>query len=119
MMENLVQTKLTHYASKAGCGCKIAPADLEKILAEKSDSSFKELLVGNQSNDDAAVWDIGSGLGIINTVDFFMPIVDDAYDFGRIAAANAISDVYAMGGKPLFANALLGWPIEVLPPVFR
>jgi len=116
MMENLVQTKLTHYASKAGCGCKIAPADLEKILAEKSDSSFKELLVGNQSNDDAAVWDIGSGLGIINTVDFFMPIVDDAYDFGRIAASNAISDVYAMGGKPLFANALLGWPIEVLPP---
>lgn len=116
-MENLVQTKLTHYASKAGCGCKIAPADLEKILVEKSDLSFKELLVGNHNNDDAAVWDIGSGLGIINTVDFFMPIVDDAYDFGRIAAANAISDVYAMGGKPLFANALLGWPIEVLSPV--
>jgi len=107
--------KLTQYSSKAGCGCKIAPADLEKILSEKSETHFKELLVGNHSNDDAAVWDIGSGLGIINTVDFFMPIVDNAFDFGRIAAANAMSDVYAMGGKPLFANALLGWPIEVLP----
>ena len=114
-MENLVQTKLTQYSTKAGCGCKIAPADLEKILSEKSETHFKELLVGNHSNDDAAVWDIGSGLGIINTVDFFMPIVDNAFDFGRIAAANAMSDVYAMGGKPLFANALLGWPIEVLP----
>ncbi|MDZ4668428.1 MAG: selenide, water dikinase SelD [bacterium] len=107
--------KLTQYSHKAGCGCKIAPADLEKILSERSEQHFKELLVGNQSNDDAAVWDIGGGLGVINTVDFFMPIVDDAFDFGRIAATNAISDVYAMGGKPLFANALLGWPIETLP----
>lgn len=106
---------LTKYSHKAGCGCKIAPADLEQILSERSGKSFKELLVGNDSNDDAAAWDLGDGRAIINTVDFFMPIVNDAYDFGRIASANAISDIYAMGGKPLFANALLGWPIETLP----
>jgi selenide,water dikinase len=107
--------KLTQYSHKAGCGCKIAPADLEKILSERSEMHFRELLVGNHSNDDAAVWDIGGGMAVINTVDFFMPIVDSAYDFGRIAATNAISDIYAMGGKPLFANALLGWPIDTLP----
>jgi selenide,water dikinase len=106
---------LTQYSHKAGCGCKIAPADLEKILSERSGSNFQHLLVGNDSNDDAAVWDMGNGTAIINTVDFFMPIVDDAYDFGRIASANAISDIYAMGGTPLFANALLGWPMETLP----
>lgn len=107
--------KLTEYSHKAGCGCKIAPADLEKILSERSGSSFKDLLVGNNSNDDAAVWYLGDGMAVINTVDFFMPIVNDAYDFGRIASANAISDIYAMGGKPIFANALLGWPLETLP----
>lgn len=107
--------KLTKYSHSAGCGCKMSPADLALILTERSETQFKELLVGNHSNDDAAVWDIGNGQSIINTVDFFMPIVDDAYNFGRIAAANAISDVYAMGGKPIFANALLGWPIGTLP----
>ncbi len=107
--------KLTEYSHKAGCGCKIAPADLEKILSERSGTSFKDLLVGNNSNDDAAVWNLGDGMAVINTVDFFMPIVNDAYDFGRIASANAISDIYAMGGKPIFANALLGWPLETLP----
>jgi selenide,water dikinase len=107
--------KLTEYSHKAGCGCKIAPADLEKILTERSGTSFKELLVGNNGNDDAAVWDLGNGMAVINTVDFFMPIVNDAFDFGRIASANAISDIYAMGGKPIFANALLGWPMETLP----
>jgi selenide,water dikinase len=107
--------KLTKYSHSAGCGCKMAPADLALILTERSETQFKELLVGNHSNDDAAVWDIGNGQAIINTVDFFMPIVDDAYNFGKIAAANAISDVYAMGGKPIFANALLGWPIGTLP----
>jgi selenide,water dikinase len=106
---------LTQYSHKAGCGCKIAPADLEEILSERSGDGFQNLLVGNDSNDDAAAWDMGNGTAIINTVDFFMPIVDDAYDFGRIASANAISDIYAMGGKPLFANALLGWPIDLLP----
>jgi selenide,water dikinase len=107
---------LTEYAHAAGCGCKIAPATLHEILGSSRNSKeFQQLLVGNSSNDDAAVWDIGNGMAVINTVDFFMPIVDDAFQFGRIAAANAISDVYAMGGKPLFANAILGWPIDVLP----
>lgn len=109
--------KLTKFSHGGGCGCKIEPAVLSEILSNKrSGSFFKELLVGNQSNDDAAVWDLGNGMSMINTVDFFMPIVDDAFDFGRIAATNAISDVYAMGGKPVFANAILGWPIEKLSP---
>jgi selenide,water dikinase len=108
--------RLTTYAHAAGCGCKIAPAVLNEILGDAvQQTDFKELLVGNEHKDDAAVWDLGNGISLINTVDFFMPIVDDPFDFGRIAAANAISDVYAMGGKPLFANAILGWPIDTLP----
>jgi selenide,water dikinase len=107
--------RLTQYSRGAGCGCKIAPAVLEEILQSSSvQPADKNLLVGNSSNDDAAVYDIGNGQAIISTTDFFMPIVDDAFDFGRIAAANAISDVYAMGGKPLLAIAVLGWPIEKL-----
>lgn len=108
--------KLTQYSRGAGCGCKIAPAVLEEIL--KTDVSMphnEHLLVGNSSKDDAAVYDLGGGMALISTTDFFMPIVDDAYDFGRIAAANAISDVYAMGGKPVVALAVLGWPVEKLP----
>lgn len=108
--------KLTQYSHGAGCGCKIAPKVLDEIL--RSHSSFPgndKLLVGNHSKDDAAVYDLGNGTALISTTDFFMPIVDDAFDFGRIAAANAISDVYAMGGKPLMAIALLGWPVEKLP----
>ena len=111
-----VKIRLTQYSSGAGCGCKIAPKALEEILQTKT--SFppdKKLLVGNSSKDDAAVYDIGNGQALISTTDFFMPIVDDAFDFGRIASANAISDVYAMGGKPLMAIAILGWPIEKLP----
>lgn len=108
--------KLTQFSHGAGCGCKIAPDKLEQILSNnKSTSLFANLLVGNQTNDDAAVWDLENGQALISTVDFFMPIVDDAFDFGRIAATNAISDVYAMGGKPIFANAILGWPIDKLP----
>jgi selenide, water dikinase len=107
--------KLTQYSHASGCGCKMAPADLEKLLSGKKVIGFDQLLVGNHSNDDAAVWDLGNGQAMVSTVDFFMPIVDDAFDFGRIAAANAISDVYAMGGKPIFANAILGWPIDLLP----
>ncbi|MFY8021322.1 MAG: AIR synthase related protein, partial [Bacteroidia bacterium] len=85
---------LTEYAHAAGCGCKIAPATLHEILGNNRNANeFQQLLVGNSSNDDAAVWDIGNGMAVINTVDFFMPIVDDAFQFGRIAAANAISDV--------------------------
>src|ERR1700741_4141735 len=108
--------KLTQYSHGAGCGCKIAPAVLENILKSNiSTHSTKNLLVGNSTKDDAAVYDIGNGKALISTVDFFMPIVDDAFDFGRIASANAISDVYAMGGKPILATALLGWPVNKLP----
>jgi selenide,water dikinase len=108
--------KLTQFSHGAGCGCKIAPDKLEQILSNnKSTDVFANLLVGNQTNDDAAVWDLENGQALISTVDFFMPIVDDAFNFGRIAATNALSDVYAMGGKPIFANAVLGWPIDKLP----
>jgi len=107
--------KLTQYSHGAGCGCKIAPAVLEQILKGQTTTiNDAKLLVGNASKDDAAVYDLGNGTALISTTDFFMPIVDDAFDFGRIAAANAISDVYAMGGKPLVAIAILGWPVEKL-----
>src|SRR6186997_2232 len=108
--------KLTQYSHGSGCGCKIAPKVLDEIL--KSNIVLPDndkLLVGNSSKDDAAVYDLGNGMALISTTDFFMPIVDDAFDFGRIAAANSISDVYAMGGKPLLAIAILGWPVEKLP----
>jgi selenide,water dikinase len=107
--------KLTHFSHGAGCGCKIAPKVLDKILHAAPDQGhFPTLLVGNEGRDDAAVLDLGNGSALISTTDFFMPIVDDAYDFGRVAAANAISDVYAMGGTPLLAVAILGWPVEKL-----
>lgn len=106
---------LTQYAHGAGCGCKIAPQVLKEILQSSVTQPSQNLLVGNSSNDDAAVYDLGNGNAFISTADFFMPIVDDAFDFGRIAAANAISDVYAMGGKPILALAILGWPIQKLP----
>ena len=109
--------KLTQYSHGAGCGCKISPAILDKILHSPiTGISDARLLVGNDKRDDAAVLDLGNGTALISTTDFFMPIVDDAYDFGRIASANAISDVYAMGGKPVLAIAILGWPIDKLPP---
>ena len=115
--ENLNETiKLTQYSRGAGCGCKIAPKLLEEILhTDTAYTQYKNLLVGNSSKDDAAVYEVGNGRAVISTADFFMPIVDDAFDFGRIASANAISDVYAMGGQPLMAIAILGWPIEKLP----
>ncbi|HMI77656.1 MAG TPA: selenide, water dikinase SelD, partial [Ferruginibacter sp.] len=104
------------YSHGAGCGCKIAPKVLDEILKSSSFSPVnKNLLVGNSSKDDAAVYDLGNGSALISTTDFFMPIVDDAFDFGRIASANAISDVYAMGGKPVLAIAILGWPVDKLP----
>ena len=107
--------RLTQYSHGAGCGCKIAPGVLETIL--KTDfiaPADANLLVGNSTKDDAAVYDLGDGTGIISTTDFFMPIVDDPFEFGRVAAANAISDIYAMGGTPMMAIAILGWPINVL-----
>ncbi|MBK9014946.1 MAG: selenide, water dikinase SelD [Saprospiraceae bacterium] len=110
------EIKLTQYSHGAGCGCKIAPKVLDQILNGLGEQAyFPNLLVGNEGRDDAAVMDIGGGQALISTTDFFMPIVDDAFDFGRIAAANSISDVYAMGGKPLMAVAVLGWPVEKLP----
>lgn len=109
--------KLTQYSHGAGCGCKIAPAVLDTILrSDIQPIHYPNLLVGNSSKDDAAVYDMGNGMGLISTTDFFMPIVDDPYQFGRIAAANAISDIYAMGGQPIMAIAILGWPIEKLGP---
>jgi len=114
--DNNPEIKLTQYSHGAGCGCKISPKVLEEILS----SNFvmpddDKLIVGNHSKDDAAVYDIGNGTALISTTDFFMPIVDDAFDFGRIASANAISDVYAMGGRPILAIAILGWPVHALP----
>lgn len=109
--------KLTQYSHGAGCGCKISPAILDKILHSPIiNKPDPRLLVGNDTRDDAAVYDLGNGTALISTTDFFMPIVDDPYDFGRIASANAISDVYAMGGKPVLAIAILGWPIDKLSP---
>lgn len=110
------EIKLTGYAHGGGCGCKIAPAVLEEILKTSTPQPFNgQLLVGNSTNDDAAAYDLGNGIALIATNDFFTPIVDDAYDFGRVAAANSISDVYAMGGRPVMAIAILGWPVEKLP----
>src|SRR5215212_5607222 len=109
------EVKLTQYSHGAGCGCKIGPAVLDEIL--HSNIAFpdnKKLLVGNHSKDDAAVYDLENGMALILTTDFFMPIVDDPFEFGRIASANAISDVYAMGGKPIVAIAILGWPVNIL-----
>jgi selenide, water dikinase len=109
--------KLTQYSHGAGCGCKISPSILEKILQKSSTTTLDpRLLVGNLSNDDAAVYDLGNGTAVVSTTDFFMPIVDDAFQFGGIASVNAISDIYAMGGKPIMAIAILGWPITKLPP---
>ena len=128
MSEQICLTKFSHGA---GCGCKISPSVLEKILSPLNPTEIGKLshpppaflpsdkggalLVGYDTKDDAAVYDIGNGKAIISTTDFFMPIVDDAFDFGRIASANSISDIYAMGGKPLMAIAILGWPVEKIP----
>jgi selenide,water dikinase len=109
------EIKLTQFSKGGGCGCKIAPAVLQQIIKTDNATSFEKLLVGNESADDAAVYQINGDTAVISTADFFMPIVDDPFQFGRIAAANAISDVYAMGGTPLMAIALLGWPVSKIP----
>jgi len=109
--------RMTEYSHGSGCGCKIAPAVLDVILHSQLPPDVCDaLLVGNSSRDDAAVYDLGNGTAVISTTDFFMPIVDDPFTFGRIAATNAISDVYAMGGKPIMAIAIFGWPLDKLPP---
>ena len=107
--------KLTQYSHGAGCGCKISPKLLDSILKTNREIiPYPDLLVGNSTKDDAAAYDLGNGTSVLSTTDFFMPIVDDAFTFGRIAATNAISDIYAMGGKPLMAIAIFGWPIDKL-----
>ncbi|MGE4418941.1 MAG: selenide, water dikinase SelD [Sulfurimonas sp.] len=107
--------KLTEYSHGAGCGCKISPMLLDEILKTNVSSTFyPQLLVGNEHKDDAAAYDLGNGTSVLSTTDFFMPIVDDAFTFGRIAATNALSDIYAMGGKPLMAISIFGWPIDKL-----
>jgi selenide,water dikinase len=109
--------KMTSFSHGAGCGCKISPKVLTTILKTFSTQiEDPRLLVGNDTRDDAAVYDMGNGTAIISTTDFFLPIVDDPFTFGQIAATNAISDVYAMGGKPLMAIAILGWPIDKIAP---
>ena len=112
--------RLTQYAKGGGCACKIPPGELEAVLGcmlgqNRVDNPLAELLVGLDHGDDAAVVHISGGQAVISTADFFTPVVDDAYDWGRIAAANALSDVYAMGGVPIMAINLLGWPRDVLP----
>jgi len=110
------QIKMTEYSHGSGCGCKISPAVLDIMLKSEIPAMVDEsLLVGNSTRDDAAVYDLGNGTAIISTTDFFMPIVDDPFTFGRIAATNAISDIYAMGGKPIMAIAIFGWPLDKLP----
>jgi len=114
-MSDTSSVKLTQYSHGAGCGCKISPKVLNEILTQcKTEFSDPLLLVGNSTLDDAAVYDIGNNQVIISTTDFFMPIVDDPYDFGGIASVNAISDIFAMGGTPLMAVAILCWPINKL-----
>src|SRR6516164_5425102 len=113
---NVPTVRLTSLAHGGGCGCKLAPAVLEQLLADQPvAASYRQLLVGTETPDDAAVWQLDDGTCVIATTDFFMPVVDDPYDFGRIAATNAISDVYAMGGTPIMALALVGMPIDKLP----
>lgn len=107
--------RLTDLAHGGGCGCKLSPAVLESILAKSSGAIPAQLLVGIETSDDAAVYQINETQAIVATTDFFMPVVDDPFDFGAIAATNAISDVYAMGGRPLFALAIVGMPVNALP----
>jgi selenide, water dikinase len=113
---DIAPIRLTSLSHGGGCGCKIAPAVLGQIIAKSAlGGTPKELLVGIETSDDAAVYQINESQAIVATTDFFMPIVDDPFDFGAIAATNAISDVYAMGGTPLFALALVGMPVNTLP----
>jgi selenide,water dikinase len=113
---NIPLVRLTSLAHGGGCGCKLAPSVLQQLLADHpAVNPYRQLLVGIETGDDAAVWELDDGTCVIATTDFFMPVVDDPYDFGRIAATNAISDIYAMGGKPIMALAILGMPVDKVP----
>ncbi len=114
---NVPIVRLTSLAHGGGCGCKLAPSVLQQLLADQPAAQpYRQLLVGTETGDDAAVWEVDENTCIIATTDFFMPMVDDPFDFGRVAATNAISDVYAMGGKPIMALAILGMPIDKMAP---
>jgi selenide,water dikinase len=109
------EPRLTSLAHGGGCGCKIAPAVLQDILTRLPQAApFANLLVGTETSDDAAVWRLNDSQALVATTDFFMPVVDDPFDFGRIAATNALSDVYAMGATPIFALAIVGMPVATL-----
>lgn len=111
-----MSVRLTSLAHGGGCGCKLSPAALRELLAEQpATSGFASLLVGTETGDDAAVWRLNDDQALVATTDFFMPVVDDPRDFGRIAATNALSDVYAMGARPILALALVGMPVDKLP----
>ena len=114
-MDSGPKVRLTQYAAGGGCACKIPPGELETIVRGLGAAASPDVLVGLDSGDDGAVIRVADGVAVISTADFFTPVVDDAYDFGRIAAANALSDVYAMGGRPVLALNLVGWPRSVLP----
>ncbi|MDM7255234.1 MAG: selenide, water dikinase SelD [Paracoccus sp. (in: a-proteobacteria)] len=111
----MTEVRLTDLAHGGGCGCKLAPSVLQSILADQPMGVFKQLLVGTAESDDAAVWQVDDKTCVIATTDFFMPMVDDPRDFGRIAATNAISDIYAMGGRPVMALAIVGMPVSAMP----
>src|ERR1700760_4398710 len=114
---NVPIVRLTSLAHGGGCGCKLAPSVLQQLLADQPAAQpYRQLLVGTETGGDAAVWQLDDDTCVIATTDFFMPMVDDPRDFGRIAATNAISDVYAMGGKPILALAILGMPVDKIPP---
>jgi selenide, water dikinase len=115
MSSDSAEPRLTSLSHGGGCGCKIAPGVLAELLKEMpAGGSYPDLLVGSETSDDAAVFRVNDSQAIVSTTDFFMPIVDDPFDFGRIAATNALSDIYAMGGRPLLALAILGMPINIL-----
>ena len=117
MSDVTTEPRLTSLAHGGGCGCKISPAVLSQMLAAvPAGRPFEQLLVGTETSDDAAVWKLSEDQALVATTDFFMPVVDDPFDFGRIAATNALSDVYAMGGRPILALALVGMPVNVLSP---
>ncbi len=113
---NASAPRLTSLAHGGGCGCKLAPSVLRELLAgEPAAAAFANLIVGTETGDDAAVWRLDDETDIVATTDVFMPMVDDPFDFGRIAATNALSDIYAMGERPIFALAILGMPIDTMP----
>ncbi len=118
-MSDIKNIALTSFNPGSGCGCKIPPSKLKEVI-DSSDydpnQSFQKLIIGHDQNDDAAVMDLGDGQALVHSTDFFTPIVDDPFEFGSIAASNAISDIYAMGASPEMALAILGWPIDKLGP---